>query len=37
MAELMERWQASGLTVGAFAKRETIPVSRLWYWNRRTG
>jgi hypothetical protein len=37
MAELMERWQASGLTAEAFAKREKIPVSRLWYWKRRTG
>ena len=37
MAELMERWQASGLTADAFAKREKVPVSRLWYWKRRTG
>lgn len=36
MAELMERWQASGLTAEAFAKREKVPVSRLWYWKRRT-
>lgn len=37
MAALMERWQASGLTADAFAKREKMPVSRLWYWKRRTG
>ncbi len=37
MADLMERWQASGLTADAFAKREKMPVSRLWYWKRRTG
>ncbi len=37
MAALMERWQASGLTAEAFAKRERVPVSRLWYWKRRTG
>lgn len=36
MAEPMERWQASGLTADAFAKREKIPASRLWYWKRRT-
>ena len=37
MAALVERWHAGGLTAEAFAKREKVPVSRLWYWKRRIG
>jgi hypothetical protein len=37
MAELVERWRASGLTAEGFSRREKVPTSRLWYWKRRIG
>ena len=35
MAELIERWQASGLSSRKFAAESRIPEARLWYWKRR--
>lgn len=37
MAKLMTRWQASGMSAGAFAREAAVPESRLWYWKRRIG
>lgn len=35
MAELIERWQASGLSARKFAAESRIPEARLWYWKGR--
>ena len=35
MRELLARWETSGLTQKAFAKRERIAYSTLLYWRRR--
>ena len=35
MAEVIERWQASGLSARRFAAESRIPEARLWYWKDR--
>lgn len=34
-AAVVGRWRSSGLSAGAFAEREGISTSRLWYWSKR--
>ena len=34
-ATVVVRWRRSGLSAGAFAEREGISTSRLWYWSKR--
>jgi hypothetical protein len=34
-AAVLGRWRSSGLSADAFAGREGISASRLWYWSKR--
>jgi hypothetical protein len=37
MAEVIERWEASGLSGRNFSVESRVPEAKLWYWKRRIG